>query len=84
MISRASSKSCCQPERGLNPVAQLFCCAEAFGDAVHKVVGTVAIAGDADTDLRQCRFFGLSEGFWLRLQVSHVLKLAKQALGGVL
>jgi plasmid maintenance system antidote protein VapI len=31
-----------------------------------------------------CRFFGLSEGFWLRMQASHDLKLAKQALGGVL
>ena len=31
-----------------------------------------------------CRFFGLSEGLWLRMQASHDLKLAKQALGGVL
>ena len=38
----------------------------------------------ADTDLRLCRFFGLSEGFWLRMQGSHDLKLAKQALVGVL
>ena len=38
----------------------------------------------ADTDLRLCRFFGLSEGFWLRMQACHDLKLAKQALGGVL
>ena len=38
----------------------------------------------ADTDLRLCRFFGLSEGFWLRMQASHDLKLAKQTLGGVL
>jgi plasmid maintenance system antidote protein VapI len=30
------------------------------------------------------RFFGLSDGFWLRMQASHDLKLAKQALGGVL
>lgn len=38
----------------------------------------------ADTDLRLCRFFGLSEGFWLRMQASHDLKLAKQALETVL
>ena len=38
----------------------------------------------ADTDLRLCRFFGLSEGFWLRMQASHDLKQAKQALGSVL
>jgi addiction module HigA family antidote len=31
----------------------------------------------ADTDLRLCRFFGLSEGFWLRMQASHDLKQAK-------
>jgi addiction module HigA family antidote len=38
----------------------------------------------ADTDLRLCRYFGLSEGFWLRMQTSHDLKLAKQALANVL
>jgi antitoxin HigA-1 len=38
----------------------------------------------ADTDLRLCRFFGLSEGFWLRMQGSHDLKQAKQALESVL
>ncbi|MFM9104831.1 MAG: transcriptional regulator, partial [Cyanobium sp.] len=38
----------------------------------------------ADTDLRLCRFFGLSEGFWLRMQGRHDLKLAKQALESVL
>ena len=38
----------------------------------------------ADTDLRLCRFFGLSKGFWLRMQASHDLKLAKQALVSVL
>ncbi len=25
----------------------------------------------ADTDLRLCRFFGLSDGYWLRAQVAH-------------
>ncbi len=38
----------------------------------------------ADTDLRLCRFFGLSEGFWRRMQTSQDLKLAKQALANVL
>jgi addiction module HigA family antidote len=38
----------------------------------------------ADTDLRLCRYFGLSEGFWLRMQASHDLKLTKQALEHVL
>ena len=44
--------------------------------------GQLAIT--ADTDLRLCRFFGLSEGFWLRMQTSHGLKLTKQALASVL
>ncbi len=38
----------------------------------------------ADTDLRLCRFFGLSEGFWLRLQTGHDLRVAKQQLGDAL
>jgi antitoxin HigA-1 len=38
----------------------------------------------ADTDLRLCRFFGLSEGWWLRLQVSHDTALARRKLAKVL
>lgn len=38
----------------------------------------------ADTDLRLCRFFGLSEGFWLRMQTRHDLMVAKQILGAAL
>ncbi|HSD43508.1 MAG TPA: HigA family addiction module antitoxin [Burkholderiales bacterium] len=32
----------------------------------------------ADTDLRLCRFFGLSDGWWLRLQASYDTELRKQ------
>ena len=35
----------------------------------------------ADTDLRLCRFFGLSEGWWLRLQADHDTRKAKAVLG---
>ena len=35
----------------------------------------------ADTDLRLCRFFGLSEGYFLRLQNSYQLMEAKRKLG---
>jgi addiction module HigA family antidote len=35
----------------------------------------------ADTDLRLCRYFGLSEGWWLRLQDHHDLEVAKHKLG---
>ena len=38
----------------------------------------------ADTDLRLCRFFGLSDGWWLRLQVDHDLRVAKAKLAGKL
>ncbi|HSR69831.1 MAG TPA: HigA family addiction module antitoxin [Acidobacteriota bacterium] len=38
----------------------------------------------ADTDLRLCRFFGLSEGYWLRAQIAHDTEIAKAELGDVL
>ena len=31
----------------------------------------------ADTDLRLCRFFGLEDGWWLKLQADHDLRKAK-------
>jgi addiction module HigA family antidote len=34
----------------------------------------------ADTDLRLCRFFGLSDGWWLRLQADYDTGVAKVAL----
>ncbi len=34
----------------------------------------------ADTDLRLCRFFGLSDGWWLRLQADYDTALMKRAL----
>jgi antitoxin HigA-1 len=34
----------------------------------------------ADDDLRLCRFFGLSDGWWLRLQAAYVTTLAKRDL----
>ena len=38
----------------------------------------------ADTDLRLCRFFGLSSGYWLRAQVAHDTEVAERELGTVL
>lgn len=38
----------------------------------------------ADTDLRLCRFFGLSDGWWLRLQVSYDTTIAKREMAQVL
>jgi addiction module HigA family antidote len=38
----------------------------------------------ADSDLRLCRFFGLSRGYWLRAQAEHDTEVAEAALGKVL
>jgi addiction module HigA family antidote len=42
------------------------------------VAGKRAIT--ADTDLRMCRFFGLSNGYWLRAQAAHDTEVAERAL----
>lgn len=34
----------------------------------------------ADTDLRLCRFFGLSNGYWLRAQAAHDSEIAERTL----
>lgn len=38
----------------------------------------------ADTDLRLCRFFGLSNGYWLRAQAAYDTEVAEDALSGAL
>jgi addiction module HigA family antidote len=42
------------------------------------VAGRRAIT--ADTDLRLCRFFGLSNGYWLRAQAAYDTEVAEDAL----
>lgn len=42
------------------------------------VAGKRAIT--ADTDLRLCRFFGLSDGYWLRAQVAYDTELARRKI----
>lgn len=42
------------------------------------VAGKRAIT--ADTDLRLCRFFGLSTGYWLRAQAAHDTEIAQRSL----
>jgi antitoxin HigA-1 len=46
------------------------------------VAGKRAVS--ADTDLRLCRFFGLSNGYWLRAQVTHDTEVAEEALAQTL
>ena len=38
----------------------------------------------ADTDLRLCRFFGLSNGYWLRAQVAYDTEVAERTLSNVI
>ncbi len=42
------------------------------------VAGRRAIT--ADTDLRLCRFFSLSDGWWLRLQADYDIEMARGTL----
>jgi addiction module HigA family antidote len=53
--------------------------AQRIGDIVSGKRGITA-----DTDLRLCRFFGLSDGWWLRLQASYDTALARRKLGKAL
>jgi len=46
------------------------------------VAGKRAIT--ADTDLRLCRFFGLSSGYWLRAQAAHDTEVAERELAPIL
>ena len=50
--------------------------AQRIGDIV-----TGKRAMTADTDLRLCRFFGLSNGYWLRAQAAHDTEVAERVLG---
>jgi addiction module HigA family antidote len=53
--------------------------AQRIGDIV---AGKRAIT--ADTDLRLCRYFGLSDGWWLRGQASYDTAIAREAMADVL
>jgi addiction module HigA family antidote len=50
-----------------------------IGDIVN---GKRAIT--ADTDLRLCRFFGLSNGYWMRAQTAYEIEVAQHELAPVL
>jgi antitoxin HigA-1 len=38
----------------------------------------------ADTDLRLCKFFSLTDGWWLRLQTDYDMRIAQKELAGEL
>jgi addiction module HigA family antidote len=51
------------------------------GNRIHAIVnGTRDIT--ADTDLRLCKFFGLSDGYFLRLQNAYDMLEAKRRIAG--
>jgi addiction module HigA family antidote len=58
----------------------------ASGAGVDRVKLTKLVASkisvDADTDLRLARYFNMSEGFFLGLQIDYDLEEAKRALNG--
>jgi antitoxin HigA-1 len=53
--------------------------AQRIGDIVAGKRGITA-----DTDLQLCRLFGLSNGWWLRLQADYDTAVAKEALAAEL
>src|SRR3989304_7975867 len=50
--------------------------AQRIGDIVGGKRGVTA-----DTHLRLCRFFGLSNGYWLRAQAAYDTEVAERAIG---
>jgi antitoxin HigA-1 len=53
--------------------------AQRIGDIV---AGKRAVT--ADTDLRLCQYFGLSDGWWLRGQANYDTAMAREAMGEAL
>lgn len=53
--------------------------AQRIGEIIH---GKRTIT--ADTDLRLCRFFGLSDGYWLRAQAAHDTEVAQRNMSDAL
>jgi antitoxin HigA-1 len=74
-------------EEFLNPIGMSkYRLAKTIGVPAQRI-GDI-IAGKrgitADTDLRLCRFFGLSDGWWLKLQAGHDTVMAKREMAAEL
>jgi antitoxin HigA-1 len=74
-------------EEFLNPIGMSkYRLAKSIGVPAQRI-GDI-IAGkrgiSADTDLRLCKFFGLSDGWWLRLQAGHDTVIAKRGMAAEL
>ncbi len=55
-----------------------------MGISQYRLAKEIGVAGKraitADTDLRLCKFFGLSDGYWLRAQAAYDTEVAKDQL----
>lgn len=74
-------------EEFLNPMGiSQYRLAKEIGVPAQRISEIVAgrRAVTADTDLRLCRFFGLSNGYWLRAQAAHDTEVAEAALAKTL
>lgn len=60
--------------------------AKAIGVPAQRISDIVAGKRSitADTDLRFCRFFGLTNGYWLRAQAAYDTEVAEDALADTL
>ena len=60
--------------------------AKEIGVPAQRIGGIVAGKRSitADTDLRLCRFFGLSKGYWLRAQAAWDMERAEEGLADTL
>ncbi|RPJ56119.1 MAG: addiction module antidote protein, HigA family [Dehalococcoidia bacterium] len=74
-------------EEFLKPMAlSQYRLAKEIGVPAQRISGIVAGKRSitADTDLRLCRFFGLSNGYWLRAQAAHDTEVAERTLSSSL
>jgi addiction module HigA family antidote len=62
---------------------------EEIGMSQNRLAHAIGVPGNhgtrdvtADTDLRLCKFFGLSEGYFLRLQNAYDMLGAKRRIAG--
>jgi antitoxin HigA-1 len=56
----------------------------AIGVPPNRIHEIVRCNITADTDLRLSRFFGVSEGYWLRLENAYDLTKARRGLGATI
>jgi addiction module HigA family antidote len=74
-------------EEFLKPLAMTkYCLAKEIGVPPQRIGDIVSGKRSitADTDLRLCRFFSLTDGWWLPLQAQYDTKMAKDGLAEVL